>query len=44
MRLHYRNVDEMFAQKPDLELVCAKHLADNKVIGIVIAEYRSMVS
>src|SRR6266436_1014085 len=34
----------MFAQKPDLKLVCAKRLTDNKVIGTVIAEYGSTLS
>ena len=34
----------MFTQKPDLKLVCAKHFADNKIIGAVIAELGSTAS
>ena len=38
-RLHQRHVNQVLAQKPDLQFVGAQHVADHQVIGAIVAEF-----
>ena len=43
-RMHQRHVDEMLAQKPHLQFIAAQHIADDHVVGAVVAKFDPRVS